>query len=151
MENRCAPQVSGHFTESSRKLPEICAATVGSRDFRGIVESGRGRMSAQPDVVTHDFVMPSGASVRAGAATIDTRAVLAAGVDAYPVDARPAIALALWEDTSIGTAQLKAAAEQACAVREPQLHTFVPLYTTNHCDSECKMCSMRKGNARMER
>ena len=108
-------------------------------------------MSGQRDVAVNDFVMPSLDGVRAEAAGIDTRAVLAAGVEAYPVDARPAIALALWEDTSISTADLKAAAEARCAVREPQLHTFVPLYTTNHCDSECKMCSMRKGNARMER
>ncbi|MFC7614606.1 3-methyl-2-indolic acid synthase [Actinokineospora soli] len=108
-------------------------------------------MSGQQDVAEKDFVMPSLAEVRAEAGTVDTRAVLANGVDAHPVESRPAIALALWEDTSISTAELKAAAEAKCAERMPQLHTFVPLYTTNHCDSECKMCSMRKGNARMER
>lgn len=100
----------------------------------------------------HDFVLPDLAEVRAEAATVDTRAVLAAAVGEEPgPQSRPAVALALWEDTSISTAELKAAAELRCAARTPQLHSFVPLYTTNHCDSECKMCSMRKGNARLER
>ncbi|WP_189212689.1 MULTISPECIES: 3-methyl-2-indolic acid synthase [Actinokineospora] len=97
-----------------------------------------------------DFVLPDMAAIRAEAATVDTRAVLGAGVDDVGAS-RAAVALALWSDRSIGTAELQALAEERCAAREPRLHTFVPLYTTNHCDSECKMCSMRKGNARMER
>lgn len=98
-----------------------------------------------------DFVLPDMAAIRAEAAAVDTRAVLGAGPDDDPGASRAAVALALWSDRSIGTAELTALAEARCAVREPRLHTFVPLYTTNHCDSECKMCSMRKGNARMER
>ncbi|MEQ4715029.1 3-methyl-2-indolic acid synthase [Nonomuraea sp. B19D2] len=98
-----------------------------------------------------DFVLPELADIQAEASTIDTRAVLAAAADEEPSHSRPAIALALWQDREISTAELQAAAEQRVATRMPRLHTFVPLYTTNHCDSECKMCSMRKGNARLER
>ena len=98
-----------------------------------------------------DFVLPDLAAVRAQAAAVDTRAVLALAPDQEPEQSRAAVALALWEDASVTTAQIKDAAEKRCAARRPQLHTFVPLYTTNYCDSECKMCSMRKGNDRMER
>lgn len=100
---------------------------------------------------TGDFTLPDLAAVRAEAEQVDTKAVLALGVDEEPSHSRAAVALALWEDTSISTEELQAAAEARCARRTPRLHTFVPLYTTNHCDSECKMCSMRKGNTRMER
>jgi len=97
----------------------------------------------------NDFVLPDLAEVRAEAEAVDTRAVLRVGGE--PAWSRAAVALALWEDTALSTAELQVAAEARCGARRPQLHTFVPLYTTNHCDSECKMCSMRKGNARMER
>ncbi len=109
-------------------------------------------MSEQPTLGgADDFVLPDLAEVRAEAAAVDTRAVLGFGVGREPAWSRAAVALALWEETSLSTAELQAAAEARCGARRPQLHTFVPLYTTNHCDSECKMCSMRKGNARMER
>ncbi|HEY0636611.1 MAG TPA: 3-methyl-2-indolic acid synthase [Pseudonocardiaceae bacterium] len=100
---------------------------------------------------TNDFVVPDLADVRAEAATVDTRSVLALGIDEEPAWSRAAVALALWDDPTVSTAELQAAAERRCSARTPQLHTFVPLYTTNHCDSECKMCSMRKGNARLDR
>lgn len=107
-------------------------------------------MSGHPTLGgANDFALPDLAEVQAEAVAVDTRTVL--GVDEEPVWSRAAVALALWADTSLSTAELRAAAETRCAARRPQLHTFVPLYTTNHCDSECKMCSMRKGNARMER
>jgi 2-iminoacetate synthase len=98
-----------------------------------------------------DFVVPDLAEVRAEASTVDTRAVLSLPPDAEPAASRPAVALALWLDTAITLEELTSAAEARCASRQPRLHTFVPLYTTNHCDSECKMCSMRKGNDRMVR
>ncbi|GAA3222731.1 3-methyl-2-indolic acid synthase [Streptomyces sp. XM83C] len=104
-----------------------------------------------PQSVNRDFVLPKLEEVRAEAATVDTRAVLALGEDEEPDASRAAVALALWEDRSISTAELKAAAEARCGSRRPRLHTFVPLYTTNYCDSECKMCSMRKGNHRLDR
>ena len=96
-----------------------------------------------------DFSVPNVDNVRAEAATVDTRAVLGLGEE--PAQSRAAVALALWLEDSISTEELKEAAERRCAQRRPQLHTFVPLYTTNYCDSECKMCSMRKGNSRMLR
>jgi 3-methyl-2-indolic acid synthase len=102
------------------------------------------------DVAT-DFVMPDLSAVRAEAATVDGRAALSLRADEEFGASRPAVALMLWENQSISTDEIKAAAEARCVSRQPELHTFVPLYTTNHCDSECKMCSMRKGNIRLER
>ncbi|WP_433347487.1 3-methyl-2-indolic acid synthase [Micromonospora sp. CA-111912] len=108
-------------------------------------------MGEEAITASTDFVKPDFATVQKEAETVDTRAVLTLPVDQEPTASRPAVALALWQDRTVSTAELIAAAEARCAVRQPRLHTFVPLYTTNHCDSECKMCSMRKGNSRMER
>jgi 3-methyl-2-indolic acid synthase len=108
-------------------------------------------MTEQRTAAPGDFVLPDLAAVREEAATVDTRAVLGLGPGEEPAASRPAVALALWQDRQIGDDELRQAAELRCAARRPRLHTFVPLYTTNHCDSECKMCSMRKGNARMVR
>ncbi|MGY1455958.1 3-methyl-2-indolic acid synthase [Streptomyces sp. SS8] len=98
-----------------------------------------------------DFTLPDLAEVREEAAAVDTRSALSLPLGQEPPESRAAVALALWEDRSITTDELKKAAEERCATRAPVLHTFVPLYTTNHCDSECKMCSMRKGNVRLDR
>jgi 2-iminoacetate synthase len=98
-----------------------------------------------------DFVLPDLDRVRDEAAEVDVGSILGLGTGEEPPWSRAAVALAMWEDTSLNTAELQVAAEARCATRRPRLHTFVPLYTTNHCDSECKMCSMRKGNSRMER
>src|SRR5262245_17728934 len=75
---------------------------------------------------------------REEAGSIDTQAVIARGTigTAHPA----AVALALLRDQTISTDQIKDAARRRLAERTPSLHTFVPLYTTNHCDSECKMC-----------
>lgn len=108
-------------------------------------------MTQSPEAVAGDFTLPELEDVRREAAKVDTRAVLALPESEEPAWSREAIALALWEDRSISTEELKAAAEARCATRTPRLHTFVPLYTTNYCDSECKMCSMRKGNLRLDR
>ena len=101
--------------------------------------------------VSDEFRLPNGAAVRAQADAVDTAAMLALGTGEEPPGSRAAVALALYRDRSISTDELKAAAERRLAGRMPQLHTFVPLYTTNHCDSECKMCGMRKGNERLVR
>ncbi|SCF35164.1 3-methyl-2-indolic acid synthase [Micromonospora viridifaciens] len=108
-------------------------------------------MRDQSATASSDFVKPDFAAVQKEAGTVDARAALALPVGQELAAGRPAVALALWQDRTISTGELIAAAEARCAAREPRLHTFVPLYTTNHCDSECKMCSMRKGNTRMER
>jgi 3-methyl-2-indolic acid synthase len=108
-------------------------------------------MTQSPEAVAGDFTLPELEDVRREAAKVDTHAVLALPESEEPAWSREAMALALWEDRSISTEELKAAAEARCAARTPRLHTFVPLYTTNYCDSECKMCSMRKGNLRLDR
>ncbi|GAB1640131.1 3-methyl-2-indolic acid synthase [Krasilnikovia sp. MM14-A1259] len=108
-------------------------------------------MGEQTIAAPTDFTKPDFTTVQKEAGLVDTRAALALPVGQEPPAGRTATALALWQDRTITTAELIAAAEARCTAREPRLHTFVPLYTTNHCDSECKMCSMRKGNARMER
>jgi 2-iminoacetate synthase len=108
-------------------------------------------MGEHPQAESADFVLPDLAEVDAEARTVDARAVLALGAGEETQHSRPAVALALWRDRSVSTEDLRAAAEARCAPRSPRLHTFVPLYTTNHCDSECKMCSMRKGNERLVR
>ncbi len=92
---------------------------------------------------------PDIATIEQEAKLVDTRAVLdhGAGGDIHPA----AIALALLRDTTISNDEIRAAAKRRLATRKPQLHTFVPFYITNHCDSECKMCGMRKGNTRLIR
>ncbi len=81
---------------------------------------------------------------------IETRVVLEQGVEGSSAPPE-VIACALMRDGSISTAELMQAAKERVVVREPRLHTFVPLYTTNHCDSECKMCAMRKSNDKLKR
>jgi 2-iminoacetate synthase len=46
---------------------------------------------------------------------------------------------------------LAAAKDRVHGIRKNKLLTFSPLFTTNHCDSNCLMCGMRKSNTMMER
>ncbi|WP_016697820.1 MULTISPECIES: 3-methyl-2-indolic acid synthase [Actinoalloteichus] len=108
-------------------------------------------MSDRQRTGTTDFSLPDVTAVTMEAEGVDTNAVLGLAAGQEPGVSRAAAALALWRDRSIPTETLVAAAQRRCAARSPRLHTFVPLYTTNHCDSECRMCSMRAGNTRMER
>jgi 2-iminoacetate synthase len=101
--------------------------------------------------VTPRFALPDLAAVQAEAATVDTREILELPPDQEPPVSRAALAAALWRDRSVPDRELIAAAERRLASRSPHIHAFVPLYTTNHCDSECKMCGMRKGNHRLIR
>lgn len=65
---------------------------------------------------------------------------------------RAALALAIYRSPSLPTVDLVARAEAAVrAVRGANKSTFVPIFTTNHCDSECLMCGMRKGNTALVR
>src|SRR4051794_37299893 len=89
-------------------------------------------VTAQSEGVSTDFLMPDLSAVRAEAASVDTRAVLSFRADEEFGASRAAVALALWEDQSLSTNEIKAAAEARCVSRHPELHTFVPLYTTNH-------------------
>src|SRR5207237_8128947 len=50
-----------------------------------------------------------------------------------------------------GAESLRAAAIARRGSRAYELETFSPLYLTNTCDSECKMCGMRRDNRELER
>ncbi len=97
------------------------------------------------------FRLPDPAAIEAEMATVRAREFLDLPPDREAPVSRAALAAALWQDRSIANEELVAAAERRLASRNPQIHAFVPLYTTNHCDSECKMCGMRKGNERLIR
>jgi len=47
--------------------------------------------------------------------------------------------------------ELRAAAVSRRGARASELETFSPLYLTNTCDSECKMCGMRRDNRDLDR
>jgi 2-iminoacetate synthase len=51
----------------------------------------------------------------------------------------------------IPTAEVLAAAGEAVARAHPAKEVFVPIFTTNHCDAECRMCGMRSGNTKLVR
>lgn len=96
------------------------------------------------------FQTPAFDAVAREAAQLDARQLLSP--EGRPAAAsRAAVALALLRDGSVRTDEIVEAATRTAAARTPRLHTFVPLYTTNHCDSECKMCGMRRSNTQMER
>jgi 2-iminoacetate synthase len=50
-----------------------------------------------------------------------------------------------------GAEELRAAAIERRGARGIELETFAPLYLTNTCDAECRMCGMRRDNAELER
>jgi 2-iminoacetate synthase len=51
----------------------------------------------------------------------------------------------------LGAEELRAAAIERRGARGIELETFAPLYLTNTCDAECRMCGMRRDNAELER
>lgn len=57
---------------------------------------------------------------------------------------------ALWLSAH-GAEELRAAAIARRGTRAADLETFSPLYVTNTCDSECKMCGMRRDNRDLDR
>lgn len=57
---------------------------------------------------------------------------------------------ALWAG-SLDADALLALASAARARRPRPLETFAPLYLTNTCDAECRMCGMRRDNAALRR
>jgi 3-methyl-2-indolic acid synthase len=66
-----------------------------------------------------------------------------------PIDA--AEGAALWLGREWSTGELFAAASEVKARRADPLETFAPLYLTNTCDAECKMCGMRRDNGALRR
>jgi 2-iminoacetate synthase len=58
---------------------------------------------------------------------------------------------ALWFAPSLEGEALYQIALAARAARPAPLETFAPLYLTNTCDAECRMCGMRRDNGALER
>jgi len=76
--------------------------------------------------------------------TRDVRDVLARARDGGPVADEELVALL--GSPHVETDELLAAAAAVRAPDGPRLETFSPLYLTNECDAECRMCGMRRGN-----
>ncbi|HWF90085.1 MAG TPA: 3-methyl-2-indolic acid synthase [Pyrinomonadaceae bacterium] len=106
-------------------------------------------LSASLNDATVDNLFPDITILEEQAKLVDTRAALKVQADKELHPA--AVALAILRDENISTSEISAAAKDRISARVPQLHTFVPLYTTNHCDSECKMCAMRGSNTALIR
>jgi 2-iminoacetate synthase len=58
---------------------------------------------------------------------------------------------ALWLDDALGTETLYRLAREVRAAHPRPLETFSPLYVTNTCDAECRMCGMRRDNRALAR
>ncbi|WP_281557484.1 hypothetical protein [Thalassomonas sp. RHCl1] len=62
-------------------------------------------------------------------------------------DIAAATALSIYNNADISTeALIEAGKRRKKAYRKNNIIGFVPIYLTNHCDGECKMCGMRKNN-----
>ncbi len=72
------------------------------------------------------------------------RARAGAGLD-------PADAALLWSAPGLTSADVYELARSARQARPVQLETFSPLYLTNTCDAECRMCGMRRDNRALVR
>lgn len=57
----------------------------------------------------------------------------------------------LWYAAEVETAALLDLAAELRARSRAPLETFSPLYMTNTCDAECRMCGMRRDNAALRR
>lgn len=57
----------------------------------------------------------------------------------------------LWFAAAIDTEELYDCAREIRARRAEPLETFSPLYMTNTCDAECRMCGMRSDNEALRR
>jgi 2-iminoacetate synthase len=64
---------------------------------------------------------------------------------------RAAAAVATFRSVQISTNDLVAHSAKQIAHLRRDKETFVPIFTTNHCDSECKMCGMRNSNGKLLR
>ena len=60
-------------------------------------------------------------------------------------------AASLLFDQSITTEQIATASQVARDAHSARIETFAPLYISNECDAECKMCGMRGPNAKLLR
>src|SRR5512135_426494 len=63
----------------------------------------------------------------------------------------PADIAVLWFASRVDTETLYEVACSVAAGRHDRLETFSPLYMTNTCDAECRMCGMRRDNDALRR
>src|SRR5512147_2947519 len=63
----------------------------------------------------------------------------------------PADMALLWSTPRLSTAEVYHLACTARRARPVRLETFSPLYLTNTCDAECRMCGMRRDNRALVR
>ena len=85
---------------------------------------------------------------RRRAAATDGVALLAHACQTTAVE--PEDLATLWF-SAVDTESIFRAACEARAPRTTQLETFSPLYMTNTCDAECRMCGMRRDNDALRR
>jgi 2-iminoacetate synthase len=89
----------------------------------------------------------------------ETREILARGRAFAPIVALPTrtsgglsiVDMVALFHSSHDVETLREAAIARRGVRAFELETFSPLYLTNTCESECKMCGMRRGNRDLDR
>jgi 3-methyl-2-indolic acid synthase len=86
---------------------------------------------------------------RAAARVDEAPALLARARAGAALDDEALVALFL--APAVRTADLVAVAEGRRPAGGPRLETFAPLYLTNECDAECRMCGMRGTNAGLVR
>lgn len=70
---------------------------------------------------------------------------------AHDAATKVAQALALFCCDSIPTESIIKRATQRVGAIAIEKETFVPIFVTNYCQSECKMCGMRQGNSKLVR
>ena len=85
----------------------------------------------------------------ARAATAESRELVAGLRAGRKLDGESLAALFLSPDVS--TDELLALATERRGPGAPQIETFSPLYISNECDAECKMCGMRRLNRDLKR
>jgi len=88
------------------------------------------------------------ARARAGARVVEAPALLARAADGAPLDDEAVVALVLSQ--AVPTETLLALV-RARRPGRPHVETFSPLYLTNECDAECRMCGMRGDNTALVR
>jgi len=83
------------------------------------------------------------------ATTVDLDAAVARARSGAGLD--PADVALLWTAPQLSVGDLYRLALAARQARPARLETFSPLYMTNTCDAECRMCGMRRDNRALVR
>ncbi|MBW4616998.1 MAG: 3-methyl-2-indolic acid synthase [Desmonostoc vinosum HA7617-LM4] len=101
------------------------------------------------------YALPEIETVKATSASFSTTALINLLEDeAYIADdpaTKAAQALALFNCDSISIESIMKRATVRVGAVAIEKETFVPIFVTNYCQSECKMCGMRQGNSKLIR